>query len=120
MKHIVASVLAILLVSVVVQAADVDGAWSGTISGPMGDIAVSFTFKADGAMLTGKTMGIDGSDVAIMDGKIDGKNIAFNVNLDFGGMPLMLVYKGVVDGDQIKMTAEVFGMPFEFVVKKAK
>lgn len=117
---IIASVLAIFIMSAALWAADVDGTWTGTISGPMGDIPVSFTFKADGAMLTGKTLGLDGSDVAISDGKIDGANITFNVSLDFGGMPFMLSYKGVIEGEQIKMAADAFGMPFEFVVKKAK
>src|SRR5689334_24313718 len=106
---IVASILAILVVTTTLIAADVDGTWTGTISGPMGDIPVSFTFKADGAKLTGKTLGLDGSDVAISDGKIDGNNISFNVSLDFGGMPFMLSYKGVIDGEQIKMAADAFG-----------
>ena len=117
---LIASMLAILIVSSTVSAADVDGAWSGTISGPMGDFPVSFTFKADGAKLTGKTMGPDGTDVPIQDGKIDGNNISFTVTFDFGGMPFMLSYKGVVSADQIKMSGDAFGMPFEFVVKKAK
>ena len=30
-----------------------------------------------------------------------------------------LAYKGVVSADQIKLTADFMGMPFEFVVKKA-
>jgi len=117
---VLSAVLVILILSATASAGDVDGSWSGTISGPMGDIPVSFTFKADGAKLTGKTLGIDGMDVAIQEGKIDGANISFIVNLDFGGMPFMLSYKGVVEAEQIKMTAEVFGMPFEFVVKKEK
>jgi hypothetical protein len=117
---IIASILAILVMTTALIAADVDGSWTGTISGPMGDIPVAFTFKADGAKLTGKTMGLDGADVAIQDGKIDGNNISFTVTFDFGGMPFMLSYKGLVDGEQIKMSADALGMPFEFVVKKAK
>ena len=117
---LIAAILVTLFVAVTANAADVDGSWTGTISGPMGDIPVAFTFKADGEKLTGKTMGLDGSDVAIQDGKVDGKNISFTVTLDLGGMPFMLAYKGVVDGEKIKMSAEAFGMPFEFVVKKAK
>ena len=117
---IFASVLALLIVTVSAYAADVDGAWTGTVSGPMGDVPVSFTFKADGAKLTGTTMGFDGSEVPIQDGKIDGNTITFTVTFDFGGMPFMLSYKGVVSSDQIKMSGDAFGMPFEFVLKKAK
>jgi hypothetical protein len=100
-------------------AADVDGKWTGTVSTPNGDFPVSFSFKADGAMLNGSMAGPDGSDIAIKDGMIDGANISFWLSLDFGGNAMKLTYKGVVASDQIKITGEAEGMPFEFVVKKA-
>ena len=118
--RIIASVLMVLIVGASAYAADVDGTWSGTVQGPMGDFPVSFTFKADGAKLTGSTLGFDGMPVPIMDGKIDGNTITFTVTFDFGGMPFMLSYKGNVSPDQIKMSGDAFGMPFEFVLKKAK
>jgi hypothetical protein len=63
------------------------------------------------------------SEVAIADGKItaDGKNVTFKVTLDFGGMPFVMNYKGVVAPTEIKLTAEITGMPmpFEILVKKA-
>ena len=108
-----------LALSVSAFAADVDGKWAGTIATPNGDLPVGFTFKADGAKLTGTTMGFDGTDVAISEGKVDGKNISFKVTFDFGGMPFELNYKGVVSPTEIKITGEAAGMPFEVVVKKA-
>jgi hypothetical protein len=42
------------------------------------------------------------------------------VTFDFGGMPFMLSYKGIVGSDQIKMSGDAFGMPFEFELKKSK
>jgi len=110
----------LLIIGIPAFAADVDGKWSGSIQGPMGEMPVAFTFKADGAKLTGSTTGFDGAEVPIMDGKIDGGAITFTVTFDFGGMPFMLSYKGVVASDEIKMSGEAFGMPFEFVLKKAK
>ncbi len=115
-----ASALVLFVVGVTAYAADVDGAWTGTVQGPMGDFPVSFTFKADGTKLAGSTIGFDGSEVPIQDGKIDGNTITFTVTFDFGGMPFMLSYKGVVSSDQIKMSGDAFGMPFEFVLKKSK
>ena len=114
--------IALLLVTFAVSAyaADVDGKWAGTVGGPQGEFPVAFTFKADGATLTGTTTGFDGSEVPIKDGKIDGNNISFTVTFDFGGMPLELSYKGVVSPDEIKISGDFAGMPFEFVVKKAK
>ena len=100
--------------------AALDGTWAGAVGGPQGEFPVSFTFKSDGAKLTGSTMGFDGTPVPIKDGKIEGNNIAFGVSLDFGGMPFDMSYKGVVASDQIKMSGDAFGMPFEFVLKKAK
>jgi hypothetical protein len=98
-------------------AADVDGKWSGNMSTPNGDFPVSFTFKADGATLTGTTTGPEG-DVKIADGKVDGNNLSFSVSFDFGGMPITMNYKGVMAKDQIKFTIDVFGMPMEVTVKK--
>lgn len=121
MKILVSALIAMILFgATAAYAADVDGTWTGSIQGPQGELPISFTFKADGAKLTGSTVGPDGMAVQISDGKIDGNNISFTVNLDFGGMPFMLSYKGVVSADQLKMTGEAFGMPFEFTLKKGK
>jgi hypothetical protein len=114
-----AGLATLLLLTVSAFAADVDGKWAGTVSTPMGDIPVGFTFKADGGTLTGTTTGVDGADVAIKEGKIDGANISFTVTLDFGGMPFTLAYKGVVAKDSIKFTVDAAGMPMEVTVKKA-
>ena len=110
----------VLVIAVPSFAADVDGKWSGTIMGPMGDIPVAFTFKADGEKLTGSTVGLDGAEVPISEGKINGKNITFKVSFYFGGMPFVISYKGVVSAEEIQITGSFFEMPFEFVLKKAK
>jgi hypothetical protein len=111
-------IIAFVLMAGSCFAADVDGKWTGTFSTPMGDIPIGFTFKADGATLTGTTTGPDGADIKISDGKTDGNKISFTVSLDFGGMPLTITYKGVVEKDTIKLTVEVMGMPTEMTVKK--
>ena len=58
--------------------------------------------------------------VAIKNGKVDGDKISFTVDLDFGGMAFTLSYTGVVAADQIKITGDFMGMPFEYVVKKVQ
>jgi hypothetical protein len=112
-------VMGLLLVCVSMVAHDVDGKWAGTMNTPNGDVPVNFTFKADGATLTGSTAGPDGSEVKIADGKVDGNNISFTVTFDFGGMPLAINYKGVISGAEIKFTLDVFGMPLDLSVKKS-
>ena len=118
MRMIWAIGLALLLCAAPAFAADVDGKWAGTVSTPMGDFPVAYEFKADGTMLTGSTMGPDGSAIPIKNGKIDGNKITFMVTLDFGGMAFDLNYTGEVSPAEITMTGDFAGMPFEFVVKK--
>jgi hypothetical protein len=117
------SVLALCLVLIAAApafAADIDGKWAGSIDSPNGQVNVGFTFKADGAKLTGTTTGPDGMEVALKEGKIEGNNVSFKVSLDFGGMPLDLNYKGVMTGTDMKLTIDFMGMPIEMNVKKAK
>jgi hypothetical protein len=115
-----AAILVLLVMIATAYAADVDGTWTGSVDSPQGEFPVSFSFKANGTTLTGSTMGFDGGQVPIKDGKIDGNMITFTVDFDFGGMPFTLSYKGIVSADQIKMSGDAFGMPFEFVLKKSK
>jgi hypothetical protein len=110
--------LVMLLVAGIALAADVDGKWDGTIPGM--DIPVSFTFKADGATLTGTSSGPDNTTIPIKNGKIEGNNISFAVTFDMGGQEMKLDYKGVVSPDQIKLNFDMMGQATEILLKKAK
>lgn len=112
-------VAGLVLTCMTVAAHDVDGKWTGNMTTPNGDVPVNLMFKADGATLTGSTSGPDGMSVEIKDGKIDGNNLSFTVTFDFGGMPLVLTYKGVMTGQEIKFTIDIFGMPLDLTVKKS-
>ncbi len=72
------------------------------------------------SILTGSILGPDGTPAPFKEGKIDGATITFAQSIDAGGMPLELAYKGIVSATEIKFTLEVFGMPLEFVAKKAQ
>jgi hypothetical protein len=110
-------VLGVLLLAGFALGADVDGKWTGTITGM--DMTIGFTFKADGKTLTG-THTVNGQETAIKDGKIDGNNISFTVTLDMGGQESKIEHKGVVSADQIKMTYDMMGQPGEILLKRAK
>ena len=112
--------LALMLIAVPARAADVDGKWTGSLETPMGAVQIGFTFKADGATLSGTTTGPDGSELPIKNGKIEGDKITFVVSVDFGGMAFDLNYSGVVKPEQISLTMDIMGMPLSFDIKKAK
>jgi len=100
--------------------ADVDGKWTGSIAGMDGNnMTIGFTFKADGTTLTGVHI-VNGQETAIKDGKIEGNNISFMVTLDRGGEQTKIPHKGVISGDQIKMTYEMMGQPGEILLKRVK
>lgn len=100
-------------------AADIDGTWNGGIETPDGSLPVSFTFKADGATLTGTTTGPDGAVVELKEGKIDGDKFSFNMTIDFGGMPFTMSYTGELKDGAVTLTADFMGMPFQIALKKS-
>jgi hypothetical protein len=109
--------IGILLLAGFVFGADIDGKWSGEIVGQ--NMPISFTFKADGTTLTGVHV-VNGQETAIKDGKIEGNDISFTVTLDMGGQETKIPHKGVLSGDQIKMTYEMMGQSGEILLKRAK
>ena len=118
----------LLILAGMALGADIDGTWAGTIQGPDGGqgFPISYTFKAEGNVLTGSQPGMPGPDgtpgkpIPIKDGKINGNSISFTVVLDMMGQEMKMDYKGVLSGDTLKITGEAMGNPFEFTLKKAK
>jgi hypothetical protein len=115
-----AFVVCLLLVTCFAFGADISGKWTGSLAGMDGnDMTIAFTFKADGTTLTGFHI-LNGTETPIKEGKIDGDNISFSVTLDLGGQETKIPHKGVVSGDQIKITYEMMGQSNNFVLKRAK
>jgi hypothetical protein len=108
----------LILVAVPALAADIDGKWTGSIEGPQGNFDLVYNFKADGAMLTGGMAGPDGMEIKISDGKIDGNNVSFSVTLNFG-QEFTIAYKGVLNGNELKLSSDFGGQAVEFVLKKS-
>jgi len=92
------------LLAIAAWAADITGTWSGSMSGPNGDFALTYTFKLDGAKLTGTVTGPQGGDpLPLTDCKLDGENISFSVKVDMGGNAATFVTKGTVKGDEMTL-----------------
>jgi hypothetical protein len=112
--------ISLLLAASPLFAAEVDGNWAGALDTPNGPIEIKFTFKADGAKLTGSNVTPDGMTVAIKNGKVDGNNLSFIIDLDMGGQAMSFPYTGKLEGGELKLHTEFMGMPFDFSLKKAK
>lgn len=89
---------------------------------------LTYNFKGDGDTLTGTVTGGPGQWIPIKDGKIDGDKLSFKVDVDSQGMKMKFNYKGVLKGDEIKLsfTMEMEGSPgmggppSSFTVKRVK
>ena len=111
--------LVLLLAATPAFAADVDGKWSGSIDTPNGPVQVVYTFKADGATLSGSTTGPDGAAVALKNGKVDGDKISFSMDISMGDAPTTFLYTGVVTATEIKLHTDFMGQAIDFSVKKS-
>jgi hypothetical protein len=115
-------VMGVLLLTGFALAADsgsaaIDGKWTGSIT--EANMEIAFKFKAEGKTLTGFHI-IQGTETAIKDGKIDGDKISFSVTINMGA-ETKFEHKGVISGDQIKMTYDDgAGQKGEIIVKKEK
>ncbi|MCC7463604.1 MAG: hypothetical protein IT480_14215 [Gammaproteobacteria bacterium] len=122
MKHPVKTGLAFistLLLATLAMAADVDGTWNGVLTVTGSETQVVWTFKADGDKLTGGVSQNGSPQLPIKDGKIDGNNISFVLDVDMQGQQFSVNYKGVVSPTEIKLTGDAMGQVFDYVVKKS-
>jgi hypothetical protein len=102
-----AAALLVLMASAV--ASDVTGKWVAQMPGRDGGTSeTTFTFKADGANLTG-TMSSPMGESPIAEGKVSGDEISFVIVRKFGENEMKILYKGKVAGDEIKFTREFQG-----------
>ena len=103
------------------SAADISGNWKGTAEGPNGAIERTFTFKQDGAKLTGETNSQYTGQSTINDGKVEGDTISFSINAKIQDNEMKLSYKGKISGDTIKLTSEFGGggQTIEWTLKKS-
>jgi hypothetical protein len=114
--------LGMALTTVTARAADITGSWTAEMSTPDGNsFQLSFTFKQDGATLTGTVQGPQGDAVPISDGKVDGNKLSFNVS--FNGMTIS--HDGTISesGDEIKLNTKSDSGDFparEMTLKRVK
>jgi len=118
-KTIMVSMLLVIAMAATALAADVTGTWTATFDTQVGVQKYTYTFKVDGKKLTGKAKSeLAGTESEIAEGTVSGDDISFVENLNFQDMPLRIVYKGKIVGDEIKFTRTILDMFMEEAVAK--
>jgi len=92
------------VLAVAAWAADITGAWTGSMSGGNGDFSLTYNFKQDGDKFTGSVTGPQGDPMPLIDCKLDGDKISFAVKVDMGGNTATFSSKGTIKGDEITLT----------------
>lgn len=114
--------MAMLLIAGLAFSADIDGKWTAEMPGMDGTpTKINYTFKAQGTTLTGSTAGMDGKEIQIKDGKIDGNKISFVLVMDFGGQEMKMTANGEVKGTELNLKMDMgMGEPMPMTLKKAQ
>ena len=118
---LVVAVLSLMLATAL--AADITGKWKGSMDMMGQSMELGFIFKVDGSTLTGTSIGPQGDETPISDGKIEGDDLSFVVKIT-GQMEMTINYKGkIVGDDEIKLTMQMdmggMGGPPELVLHRA-
>ena len=103
-------------------AADEAGTWTASFDTQIGVQKYTYTFQVAGNKLTGKAKSeLANAETEITEGTVNGDDITFVENLNFQDMPLRIVYKGKLAGDELKLTRTILDMfTEEAVAKRAK
>jgi opacity protein-like surface antigen len=118
-KRVLLSGVLVAAMAAAVLAADVTGTWTASFDTQVGVQKYTYTFKADGNKLTGKAKSeLTGTETEIVEGTVNGDEISFVENLNFQDMPLRIVYKGKMAGDDLKLTRTILDMFTEEAVAK--
>lgn len=90
------------------EAVDVSGVWDLTWQGRQGTRTMEVTFEQEGEELSGKIVGPQGRATSVS-GSITGDKIEFAVSFQTQRGPMEITYRGTVEGDSMKGTAEMRG-----------
>jgi opacity protein-like surface antigen len=109
-KTLIAAVMAVAMATAAF-AVDVTGTWTATFDTQVGAQKYTYTFRVAGNKLTGKAKSeLAMTETEITEGTVNGDDISFVENLNFQDMPLRIVYKGKIMGDDLKLTRTILDM----------
>jgi hypothetical protein len=114
---LVKSALLIAVLAAVASAADITGNWKADLQAPQGVVQVNYTFKQEGAKLTGTWQAAQSPTVDITEGKVTGDKVSFVVSM--GSNAITFAHEGTIKGDEIEITMKPSGeFPGATVVAK--
>jgi hypothetical protein len=94
----------------------INGAWLTKVSGPQGDMELTFTFKVDGNSLTGSDSSAMGS-IPLTNGVVHGNDFSFDIQTQEMKISHTCKY---LDDDSIDMTANVMEQDMKLKLKRVK
>ncbi len=128
-RFAVAVCFALMALAATALAADITGKWTASMAGRGGGdpVTITYTFKQDGAKLTGSIDSPMGT-MEIKDGKVEGDKLSFAMTFEGGPNGAMkMINEGTINGDEIKLTTKFEGADFPgagdrppMVLKRAK
>ena len=118
-NKLITGLLLVMATAAAAFAADVTGTWTASFDTQVGVQKYTYTFKVEGNKLTGTAKSeLANSETEITEGTVNGDDVSFVENLNFQDMPLRIVYKGKIAGDEIKFTRTILDMFTEELVAK--
>jgi hypothetical protein len=85
-----------------------EGSWAGTVQGPQGQQQAVATFKKNGAEYAGTISGLrPGMDGVLKDIKLEGDNLSAKAEFETPQATIVVNYKFVLQGEELKGTGEV-------------
>jgi hypothetical protein len=105
----------VMELSRVKEESKINGKWIGTVSGPQGDMELTFTFNVDGDTLTGSDTSPMG-ETELSNGVVNGNDFSFDV--DTGGMVIQHKCK-YLDDDTIDVIANVMDQEINMKLTRA-
>jgi len=118
-RNLVVSGMLILLASLA-WAAELTGKWEGSFRYNDQPVPLSIELKGT-TEISGTVTGMPGGVAQIKEGKLDGETLSFWILIDFQGNPVKIVYKGKVNGSEIRfmLGTEDGAWGTELVAKKS-